>query len=607
MPRGGGSGSGRGGHAQEGQRLGSSGSNAFKQVRFRDVLLQSSARGSGGGGGGGSKGKTPPPATTTTTAPSASEDTRQQFSFGVGGCDGVGVTAAAALLGLALWNIYVVVSLLRTLQEGDWHFTMYFDDAFNFLEHQSVFSFSPVSVARVGQLLVHKGINVYEPVGSVLKALIFNLHGSHPTCFRSWSVVLHFVNGFLMVAWSISLLQATRSRSAGDVVKKRSYGCGKSSDIGSNEKGAILVACAAATSLCLVHPLNVEVVAWASAQSYTLALTFYLLALLLFEYFLLLMTRGASTRHLFGVSLAVYSCYVLACLSKAPAVTLPAVQLLRVILLPFPAVEVPTASPAPAHVDQVHNSRGMLRGLFCYSCGMTAIAALTAKIIVVANMKGTQNAVTNYSQWGAKVARAVVTTWNFGQRIFNPQDLRVHYVLPQQSEMTLDNLIFGNNNPHVFAALLAITVTVLLLLHRQRFAVLTLSWLAFLVAWTPGVGLINHGWSSFGADRYCYLPLAMLVPGVAELLLLTARSYPVDNIHDSDIDNTVGGVANLQKPLHQKQHIAQKDSTHSMSSTINRCVITVVVLIFLGTFKARFTTYMLCWRNDKFLMESCLQ
>jgi hypothetical protein len=238
---------------------------------------------------------------------------------------------------------------------------------------------------------------------------------------------------------------------------------------------------------------------------------------------------------------------------------------------------------------------------------MTAIAALTSKIIVVANMKGTQNAVTNYSQWGAKVARAVVTTWNFGQRIFNPQDLRVHYVLPQQSEMTLGNLIFGNNNPHVFAALLAITVTVLLLLHRQRFAVLTLSWLAFLVAWTPGVGLINHGWSSFGADRYCYLPLAMLVPGVAELLLLTARSYPVDNIHDSDIDNTVGGVTNLQKPLHQKQHIAQKDSTHSMSSTINRCVMTVVVLIFLGTFKARFTTYMLCWRNDKFLMESCLQ
>jgi hypothetical protein len=148
---------------------------------------------------------------------------------------------------------------------------------------------------------------------------------------------------------------------------------------------------------------------------------------------------------------------------------------------------------------------------------MTMVAAVTSKQIVFANIQGTQTAVTNYTRWDTKVIRAIVTTWNFFQRVGNPQDLRVHYVLPPETELTIDALVYGHNNAHLYAAILAISLTLVLLLHHRRCRILTFSWLSFLVAWSPGVGLVNHGWSTFGADRYCYLPLAMLVPGITEV------------------------------------------------------------------------------------------
>ena len=427
---------------------------------------------------------------------------------------------------LLLWNIYIINSLIKQLLTNEWKYIMYFDDSYNFIESKDVFSFHPFTWKQLYRLLTFIGINVYEPIGSLFKAFIFDLCGNESIYFRLWSLLIHFINGILLCIWNIIILQKVII-SCNNNNKKKNKQQRLSYYI-------IIIVSITVTSMYLIHPLNVEVIAWASAQSYTIALTFYLLANIIFEYVLnqIVVVKESNNNSSFNVNVCfgvIYVLYVLACLSKAPAITLPAVHFLRVLLLPIDTYGSKVFHNPPEHL--INKKLRYYFGIFA------VVVAATCRLIVVANARGTRNAVVNYSQLDSKIIRAIITSWQFFVRVLYPSDLRVHYVLPPEKELSFLSLMNGGNDSYLLSTMLAIIFTIVLTLYTKKYPLLVFSWFSFLVAWTPGMGLINHGWSTFGADRYCYIPLAMLLPGACEVFYSIFLSQTLLHIDENIAEN----------------------------------------------------------------------
>mgnify|MGYP006133029265 CR=1 FL=1 len=91
--------------------------------------------------------------------------------------------------------------------EAGWGFSAYFDDQFNFLEHPELNSLTAKAGtdqwAHFITLLTHRGLNVYEPVGNLLKALVIDCIGgtADPFKLRLCSAVTHFANTILIGFW----------------------------------------------------------------------------------------------------------------------------------------------------------------------------------------------------------------------------------------------------------------------------------------------------------------------------------------------------------------------------------------------------------------------
>lgn len=158
-------------------------------------------------------------------------------------------------LGHAIISIVVSSTVfLSLLLVGDfahqWQLSSYWDDKFNFLDFPHLNTLSPYSYVHLVDILKHKGINVYEPVGNLMKAAIIDIVGLNSSKLRAFSFLLHTINSILLFFWLNKLTRIFHSYSQSQTV-------------------ASIVAL-----VFLVHPLNVEVNAWLSAQNYTISLLF---------------------------------------------------------------------------------------------------------------------------------------------------------------------------------------------------------------------------------------------------------------------------------------------------------------------------------------------
>lgn len=145
-------------------------------------------------------------------------------------------------------------------------FLLYHDDYFNFVSNVDICNdFRMFDYRTIINVMNSPGIGVYEPVWNIYKCLQSLYFDNDAHCIRLISVVNHIVNGFLLLLYS-SLILEHRSNAAVT---------GLPTPI-----PTVCILC----FLFVIHPINVSVVAWPSAQGYVLALTFALISSISLEY-----------------------------------------------------------------------------------------------------------------------------------------------------------------------------------------------------------------------------------------------------------------------------------------------------------------------------------
>jgi tetratricopeptide (TPR) repeat protein len=184
----------------------------------------------------------------------------------------------AALGGILLVTL---IAYLPILQNG-----FVWDDSGYILGNPLIKDFSPSGIKAI---FTDFSSDNYAPVTDILRAIIYLFSGYSPTAFHAVSILFHLVN-IVLVFRFIELLCGSR---------------------------LIAIVCALLFSL---HPLQVESVAWASSGSNLFSSTFFLSALIAYLYYL-----RSSRKSMLAVS---FLFFILALLSKAVVVVLPAVMLL---------------------------------------------------------------------------------------------------------------------------------------------------------------------------------------------------------------------------------------------------------------------------------------
>lgn len=169
-----------------------------------------------------------------------------------------------------------------------WEFSHYFDDSYNFLDFPQYNTFffpqSNNVLSHWILLLQHKGLNVYEPVGNTLKAISIDVVGFDSYSLRVISACVHAINILLLNFWMILLFQKSEFDSSID-----------------------FLAVVFSSIFVGLHPLNMEVIGWLSAQNYIFSLFFSLVSSIFLEY---------ALQSSFGVTHCIFSllCYILAVL-----------------------------------------------------------------------------------------------------------------------------------------------------------------------------------------------------------------------------------------------------------------------------------------------------
>jgi hypothetical protein len=250
--------------------------------------------------------------------------------------------------------------------------------------------------------------------------------------------------------------------------------------------GALLAAL-----LFALHPMRVEVVAWASGQSYALAGTFFFVSLLSYlGYWERKGRRGDDPIVLTLLALSIVA-YVAAVCSKSSAIFLPVVLL----LIDF--------FPLRRRLDP----RVLLEKAPYFAAGLvlgwTAVRATAEdqRLVIAPELP-------------ARLATATHSMlFHLGKTLW-PASLQPHYALVRH-----DVSPFADSMLLYTTAFLAICV-VALLAHRGA-PWLTAVWFTYVAGILPVSGIVGHGHLILGADRYTYLPLTGL--WIAAAAVLTSR------------------------------------------------------------------------------------
>ena len=227
--------------------------------------------------------------------------------------------------------------------------------------------------------------------------------------------------------------------------------------------------------LFLVHPMNVEPVAWLSARKDLVAASFLFLTLLAYARYSQRPTRGNYVLLL--------GAFVGALMSKPMAVSIP---VLLVILDWWPLARWAEAAGDRAKVTKLVAEKLPLFIL----AGLAALLAIFSQVDVGA-MGGT-----GAYPWSARVTNALFALATYVRRTFWPDDLALFY--PHT-----DGRLSWLTVCMCIASLVAITAMALVLARRQRFVMA--GWLWFLTGIGPVLGLVQVGRQAM-ADRYFYTP-----------------------------------------------------------------------------------------------------
>lgn len=209
----------------------------------------------------------------------------------------IGERGLAAVLCAAL--VAAVAFAFWPALGGDW---LNWDDHQNFTENPE---YRGLSAENIAWAWTTYRVGVYQPLAWILLGAQYLVSGMDPWGYHLASIAMHAA--VAVVLFLVCLEAGGRVRPTEGEAPRRLR----------------MLGTALAVALVMVHPLRVEVVAWISCQPYLPCALFYLLALWAY-----LRAHPAEGRFRAGWLAASMAMFVAALLSKAPAVSLPAVLLI---------------------------------------------------------------------------------------------------------------------------------------------------------------------------------------------------------------------------------------------------------------------------------------
>jgi Flp pilus assembly protein TadD len=248
--------------------------------------------------------------------------------------------------------------------------------------------------------------------------------------------------------------------------------------------------------LFIVHPLNVESVAWIAERKNVLSTFFWLLTMLTYIRYAVRPTIAGYLLTLLVFGLGV--------LTKPMLVTLP-FTLLLLDYWPLKRLDLGQRSESP---DQAMTTPTGPMPLIIEKAPLLALA-LTVALIVSnsAPIVTFENVPLNL-----RLANAITLYWHYLAKMVMPLDLAMYYPYPAEI----------NFWPTVGAALWLMCVTAVVLKAYKCKPYLTMGWLWYLGTLVPVLGLIQAGFWPAVADRWAYVPMIglfiIIAWGVPELV-----------------------------------------------------------------------------------------
>ena len=312
----------------------------------------------------------------------------------------------------------------------------------------------------------------WHPLTWISHAVDHAVWGLNPAGHHLVNVLMHAVNAVLVMLLTVALARASNDRSSAPGIRPF------------NDDRGVLIAGAAAGLLFGLHPLHVEPVAWVSGRKELLSTLCMLLSLLSYARSVRACPIGGGDGRFTWSGcrnryyLIALGSFCLALLSKAMAVTLPAV-LLVLDWHPF---------------NRITNSRTFVRALVEKLPFMT-LSIIASLLVIAANSSSAGPAAR--VPFELRLQAAVQAPAAYLGNMIRPSGLVPFYPYPEPDERSLIVSLVSL----VLAA--GITVFCVLLAKRNR------SWLAvwagYVITLTPVLGVVQIS-SHAMADRYAYFP-----------------------------------------------------------------------------------------------------
>ena len=302
----------------------------------------------------------------------------------------------------------------------------------------------------------------FQPLSWLSFALDYLVWETNPVGYHLTNLILHALNAVVFFFLARLLLACTVK-----AVDARQVG--------------LTLGAAAAALLFSIHPLRVESVVWATERRDVLSGLFYLLAL---HQYVVAQTRAqvSPSRRLLAASVLFYA---LSLLSKATAMTLPAVL---VLLDVYPLRRLPGNLSAWTKREY--------RLIFLEKLPFVALAVLFALIAVFAQQD--TGALRPMQQYfiSYRVAQVFYAVCFYLWKSIAPFGLSPLYELPFDFDTWMPLFLLSA------AAVVTITITFYRL--RERWPAPFAAWMYYLITLAPVAGIAQSG-PQLVADRYSYL------------------------------------------------------------------------------------------------------
>jgi tetratricopeptide (TPR) repeat protein len=317
-------------------------------------------------------------------------------------------------------------------------------------------------------------VGVYQPLAWFVYRAEYALWGVEPWGYHLVSVLWHAVNGFLFFWLTQDLLARARP------------------DLAENQRnfGAALAA-----ALFVVHPLRVEVVAWASCQPYLPCAFFCLLSV---RMYLRACAQTGVRQHL-KLLVVCWALFLAALLCKALAVPLPFV-LLALDVYPLRRLGAGQAR----WVGPPARTVWLEKLPFLVLSGLFAVLAYRARLSL--------EIVTQRRSLSARVAQVCYSIAYYPIKTVAPFGLLPFH--PVRNGANLGEPLFQ------LCAVGVVCLSLALVLMRKRWPGMLAAWISYLLLLAPNAGVVRMG-AMLIADRYSYLAtmggFVLAAAGIAEL------------------------------------------------------------------------------------------